>query len=334
MTMLKILLKSALSLAVLGGAAAAGTYLCYPGLRAQIDREVTEFTGWTEQARQADPVGFASYASRKLESDLEAMRRTRRDLTAEIAELSQEICVQEALRNQANDLAREFRIQFHSAANDGFPVVVRNAAYARDEVKTQVSMILAEADGYEAATAALKDIQKKAESQLETLTVRINTIESELAGLAAQREILQARSLSKAGQKLLAQVDELLQDNDRMIVGNPVRNVRELLAVALEPAGHKRDYDGAVEAFLEKAPEAGGKASVVGQKAAATVESDEPSDKPAVAEQPERVVSLQDPEGLQHRTAKPAGKARRPQPKQEVQQAEPAPPGKLIFQQF
>jgi len=234
-----------------------GAGVCYfcPGLWVQINQATSEMTGWSEEARQADPVGFVEYASGKLRQDLESLEQSRRGLAAEIGQFSDKLRQQQALRDQARRLAEEFRTQYQSAsASEGFPIVVRNAAYTEEQVKAQVSMLLAEAEGYETALSRLNEVKKEAESQLEALTVRINTTEAQLAAMSTQRELLRAKVLSDEGQKLLTQVDALLADNQRLIEGNPVRNVRDLLAASSEESSGRRKSAEAVEAFLAEAP--------------------------------------------------------------------------------
>jgi len=323
--MLKTMAKAAVLLGALGGAATAATYWYCPGLWVQIDRKVTELAGWTEEARRGDPAGFVDHATRRLREDLETMERTRRELAAEIAQVSKKAREQEALRDQANQLANEYREAYQAACTNGsFPIVVRSAAYTGEDVKVQVRMILAEAAGYEEALDALKKVQEQAESKLEELTVRINSTETKLVALAAQREILLARTLSDEGEQLLAQVADLMDGNEQVIVQNPVRNVRELLAVSMD-ASAREESNGMtdVEAFLAASPDE------------PQQQQQEASSGESVAEAPAQPTSNQD------ESEKPDRKVKKPHPKRKArtvaakkQQQEDDNPPKLIFQQF
>ncbi len=129
----------------LGGAWALRTYC--PGLWTQVDRKAAEVIGWNEAAREADPVGFVEYASNRLQEDLKAMQRMRRELAAEIGNVSEKIRQLTALEDPARTLAEQFRDKYQEAlAANGFPVEVRGAMYSQDQVKAQVSLLLAEAD--------------------------------------------------------------------------------------------------------------------------------------------------------------------------------------------
>lgn len=227
-----------------------------PAVRAKINSSWANWLGWSEEARRADPAGFAQFASGKLKQDLEVMERTRRELAAEIGHLAGKLRNQEAFRDQARQLGDEFRAKYQQAvATGGFPIQVRNAAYTQAQARFQVSMILAEITGHEAATGRLEKVKKQAEAQLEALTTRVNGCESQLAALAVQQEMLRAQQLTAEGEKLLAQVDELLDANSRALADNPVRTVRELLGSADDGKGRQAS-DAAVEAFLAVTPKA------------------------------------------------------------------------------
>lgn len=248
--MAKRVVWSIMLLVAAGGTVAVAIQKYCPGLWTKIDRKVTEVAGWTEEARRADPVGFVEYASAKLRHDLEALKKTRRDLAAEIGGVAEKLREQRALRDHARSMAEEFRTKYQEATTKKrFPIELCGAAYTAEQAKSQVSMLLAEAEGYEAAIAKLEQVRKEAEAELEALTVRISQTESQLAALGAQREVLRVRQLSDVEESLLGQVESLLRENDQVVAGNPVRNVRELIAAAETP---KREavQEQAVEAFL------------------------------------------------------------------------------------
>ncbi len=206
--------------------------------------------GWTEAARQAYPAGFVAHAEAKLQRDLATMEQTRRELAAEVGRLSKTSREQSALAEQARTLAEQFRGEYQRAKDEGtFPIEVRGAAYTEPQVRSQVSLLLAEAEGYESSLTEIESVQTAAEEKIEELAVRINRTETQLAALATKRELLRARQLTTAGEELLAQVDELMTGNRQAIDANPVGTVRELLARgSSKPTG--RATDSKVEAFL------------------------------------------------------------------------------------
>jgi len=155
------------------------------------------------------------------------MAQTRGDLVAVLDKLDGKIREQQALLAYAEQFADEFRTAAQDAA---YPVTVRGAAYTEDALVRQVSLLLAEAEGYKAGIDRLEAIRQQARAKYEELTVRLNRTESQLAALPAQRELLRVRKLSEDGEQLVAQVDELMQGNRRAIVADAVRSVQELLA--------------------------------------------------------------------------------------------------------
>jgi hypothetical protein len=232
---MKISLISAV--AVLALMAGGVMYAVGPGFRTSVNQQVQHWVGWTEAARQADPVGFTSYVEARLRKDLRSLQTAERDLSREVDTLARETRKQRALAEHAQRLCEEFRQAYqHAQINGGFPLTVRNAGYTREQVESQVSLLLAEAAGYRAALEQLAKIQQQAEERLETLVVRINNTETQLAMLPMQRNLLRAQVLSDAGQHLVAQVEQLLEGNRQIIQGNPVRSVADLIAVPAEPA--------------------------------------------------------------------------------------------------
>jgi len=219
------------TIAVVAALGAAGG-LFSGSLRSRVTQQIDGLTQWTAADREADPVGFADYARECLKQDLTVMQQTRRELSAEVGSLADELRAQQARHDQAVRMADEFRVAYQEAsADDSFPIELRGAAYTQAQVKSQVSLLLAETDGFAASLTDLQDVQQQAEAQVKELAVRISSTESQLAMLSTEREMLKARLLTVEGDELMAQMDELMTGNQRLIDGNPVRTVAELSEV-------------------------------------------------------------------------------------------------------
>jgi hypothetical protein len=244
--MLKRSIVVAVALAVTGAVAWAN----FPSLRTTTAAFWNSQTGWSEADRQADPDGFITYVEGKMRDDLALMQKTRRELAAEVGDLSRAKREQSAMATQAQTLAEEFRDEYQEAlTNDAFPIAVRGEAYTETQVRSQVSLLLAEAEGYSGSLAEIECVQAEAEQKMEELAVRIGQTESQLVALATKRELLRVRRLTTEGEILLAQVDELMAGNTQAIAGNPVRTVRELAdAEWSKPTG--RVTNSRVEQFL------------------------------------------------------------------------------------
>lgn len=249
-------------------AVGTGLYYFAPGFRTGVNQKVQCWIGWTEAARQADPVGFTNYVQGRLEKDLEQLKDNRNQLKLETDSLHQTLREHEALLSHSDVVAEEFRTAYQQAQrDDSFPVTVRGAAYTEEQMVSQVRLVLAEAEGYRQSVANLQQVCEKAEAQLQTLTVRIDTTQSQLAMIGTQRELLRSRVLTEAGEEMIAQVDELFEENRRVVHSNPVRPVAELLAARAEPTGERFNRD-AARAFLASKPKPGGpQGNVAEQKA-------------------------------------------------------------------
>ena len=223
---MKVAIQS-LVLVVVLGSMAAGAYMASPALRAGVNRQSQEFLGWTDKARVADPEGFTEYVEKRLRGDLSELKSTRGKLATEVGTLAKKEKEQRELLAVADQFATEYRTAFQDGT---FPVSIRNAEYSEDEVVSQTSLLLAEAEGYRQSLGKLSKIRKQAEQRLEELAVRINSTEMQLAATATQRGLLRSRVLTDEGEQLVAQVDALLNTNSVVMHSNPVRSVRELLA--------------------------------------------------------------------------------------------------------
>ena len=112
-----------------------------PGVWTQLDRQLSQVAGWTEEARKNNPDGFVSHLEQKLRGDREVMEKSRRELAAEASRLAEVLHKQDALRADAQRLAEEFRDKYQEAVDrDRFPIEVRGAAYAEAQAKSQVSL--------------------------------------------------------------------------------------------------------------------------------------------------------------------------------------------------
>ncbi|PHR85961.1 MAG: hypothetical protein COA78_38520 [Blastopirellula sp.] len=213
------------------GSIGAGAYMASPSLRAQVSRQSQSVLGWTVAARQTDPAGFTQYVEQRLRDDLSELKLTRAELATEVGTLSKKEKEQRDLLEHAEQFAAEYRTAYQT---ETYPVSIRNAEYSSEEVVSQVSLLLAEADGYRQSLVKLTKIRKLAEQRLEELAVRINSTQMQLAATATQRGLLRSRVLTDDGERLVAQVDALLDTNSVAMHGNPVRSVRELLVSTSE----------------------------------------------------------------------------------------------------
>lgn len=225
------MLKRMIGLVVVLGVVVVAAWGYCPGLRTKMNQAWSDQARWSEEARVSDPAGFVAYVEAKMKKNLVAMQKTRRELAIEVGKLARKTREQKAMASQAQTMADEFRAEYQSAkANDSFPIEVRGEAYTETQVRSQVSLLLAEAESYTESLADIDSVQGEAEQQLEDLAIRIGKTESQMAALSTKRELLHVRKLTGEGETLLAQVNELMTGNIQAIADNPIRTVRELAA--------------------------------------------------------------------------------------------------------
>ncbi len=244
------LVSTVLGIGIVTAAVSGLIYGYFPGLRVPIERFITERVGWTEEARQQDPVGYLTFVMRRLEKDLADLTAARKELLSQIAHISRKIHEQEAFFYHAQRLAHMFRSEYQLAQrSNNFPMVVHGATYSAEEATHQIALLLAEAAGYRESVDRLRGVREEAERQLQTITVRLNRTEAEIAALSAERQICQVREIVNRQGELLARVQSLFDDNKKILMSHPVRTVRELLAAAESHPKPQTPWED-VEAFL------------------------------------------------------------------------------------
>ena len=237
-------------LLALGGLAAVGVWKFAPSVQTAMDTQLDRYFGWTEEARQANPVEFVNHVSQTLGDDLEAMRTARRHLYAELALLGGKDREMRGNRQFALQQAEDFRAALQRAE---FPVALCDGVYPSGESVTfQISQLLAEIDGYDQTLAEIEELNAEAKTKLSNLTVQINSTEAQITMTGVKRELLAARELTESGQQMLLAVNGLLNRNHRVVKENPVRSVEELLAAAKARPGSTVS-DARMRAFLAQA---------------------------------------------------------------------------------
>ncbi|MCA9057112.1 MAG: hypothetical protein KDA85_01375 [Planctomycetaceae bacterium] len=204
-------------------------YVRSDGFQQSIDRTVNEATGWNEEARKEDPQGYLDFVEKRLTQDLKTMQQTRKALAAEMNNITEQEQQLDAKVKYARELADEFRAAWRA---DRFPVEIRHAAYTRDQTEAQVSILLAQIDGYQDSLEQIESARQQSEMRVEELTVQVVRTETNLALIDTQRELLRARALTTTRDELVAQVDALFTDNRTLLSGSPIRSVEELLETA------------------------------------------------------------------------------------------------------
>jgi len=233
----------------------AGAYRASPEVRTAVVTQGREWLGWTEEARRADPAGFTKHVEQKLKAEAAMLKKSRFELVSNADQLSGKVREQLALRDQAKKLTEEFRQRFQEARQQStFPITVRNAAYTEEQAVAQVSLLLAESEGFDKSLKRLQRIQEESNKRVQEIVVRLNATETQLAAIGTQRELLESRELTAVGEELIAQVDALFNVNARVLRDNPVRSVAELLADESRGTSTALANQDTARRFLEEIP--------------------------------------------------------------------------------
>jgi chromosome segregation ATPase len=219
-----------------------------PGCRQRAAQVYEEYGGWTQEARQADPVGFIEYAEQQLNEHLDRLSETRRRLAEAESSLADSLEHNAQLREKAAELADAFRAAYREAeAGGGYPVEVRGAEYTREELLEQVRLILLQRRNYEDVIEDLRETRTLAQARREQLAAQVSSTRAALSTLPSKKEIARVNQLTNRTEELLGQVNELIGENEEVLQESPVRTVEQLAET--EPAGEPEDVD--VQAFLE-----------------------------------------------------------------------------------
>ena len=223
---------------ILAVVAAAGIFAWnkFPGLRTSISQAANEYGGWTEEARQKDPVGFIQHAQKALQNDIAEFEEARQSLDKNKGDAEARL---EEFRDDevaATELANTMRELFKTADADGsWPVTYLDREYSRTDLVEQVEELLAtKANAIERQADYQRVIDKVELTRIE-LRSRISDSKMALDKLAAQEAMVKVDRLSTEADALLAQVNELVEGNTR-VAADPVRSVDELLQAAADQA--------------------------------------------------------------------------------------------------
>ncbi|MEM9802125.1 MAG: hypothetical protein AAGA20_17505 [Planctomycetota bacterium] len=221
---------------------AAGGYLAWqnlPGLRNTVTQAANQYGGWTEEARRNDPVGFMQHAQDELRSDIKGFEEARDELATNKTNAEANL---ERFRNEetaASEAANALRELYKSAnESNSWPIEWMGQSYSREKLVEQVDQLLADKSNATERQADYQKVLDKVEATRTELRARINDSETALDRLAAQEAMIKVDKLTAEADELLAQVNELVEENAK-VAADPVRTVDELVAEAAKQAEAK-----------------------------------------------------------------------------------------------
>ena len=240
--------KSSIVTLVVALLAVGGTLMtASPGFRTVVWDKIHGVTGWSEDAIQKDPLGYMAFVEKKLSNDQNTIQATWRNLGVSVGKLAKKQTEKRELLARGMEFAEEFREAYQNASGV-FPVEVRGESYTEAQLRSQLSLLLAQNDGLTQSLAEIDVAMNTADNRMEELIVQKEKIESQLVLIATKREMFHAEALSTEGLLLIAQLNDLFEGNQQAMAGNPVRSIEQLVkaeTLAAKPANSIR-----VEQFL------------------------------------------------------------------------------------
>jgi len=202
-------------------------YQTMPGLKEKADRFVNKHGGWTEEAIQANPAGFIEHAQTKLKQNITTFEESRTALSASKRSADEKLKDFQSQLTNADNFATALKEQYKTAkAAETFPITVAGKSYQEADVIKQVEELLATKANAQKRIEDYQGILATIDEKRTQLTDRISQSKVKLEDLVVQAEKVRIDKLTGDADKLLAQVNTVVQDNAKLAdgdSGNPVR---------------------------------------------------------------------------------------------------------------
>lgn len=205
---------------------ATGLLYISPAFRTTALATAESMTQWTPEAIEKNPVGYSQFVEVQLKKDLKTFQETRKALTLRMERLAKMLAEKTKLLQRGEKLAEDFA----EAVTAGvFPVSVHGKEYTESQLRIQLALTIAQVGGLKESVAEIAKVSTVAEKEIQKLVVGIEKTESQIALLAARREIFRSQATSAEGLEMIAQVNAVLEGNQILIKENPVRTIEEIL---------------------------------------------------------------------------------------------------------
>lgn len=232
------------ALVVLGVAA----YFIVPKFRTEVNNSIESLKEWDDEARRKDPVGYIDWSMKKLQQNVGAFESLRGSIAAQkgVIEKRREEAVRKVSFGEKS--AAEFKTAYQAAKKDGkWPATVAGRPYSESELKAQVGLTLGEIDGAKSILGQIDPILVELDGRLTDVVKRHADSKAKLDLLATQKELVKATQLTADTEKMLANVQDVLVQNEMAMQKSPVRTLDEM---AKENAKAAAAANPAVDAFL------------------------------------------------------------------------------------
>jgi phage shock protein A len=201
-----------------------------PSFRAKAGKAWTDHAGWTDEARREDPVGFIDYSIKQLDDSIGKFDSAKVDLAQAKGKLEGMKQTNAEKLAFAEKQLGEFKAAYKTAeGGKGWPVEIAGRSYSQDQLKSQVELFLSQKASYEGIIAETEDGLKVAEAKHRELVNRINESKHNLERLRTQRELVKINKLTAETEKMMAEVNQVLIENDQVNAPESVRTVEDMM---------------------------------------------------------------------------------------------------------
>lgn len=165
-----------------------------------------------EEQLRADPEAYFVFVRKRLEQETAALAPACESLKLDIARQNEAIQAKVHLWQRAKDVAETFREHYQRAKRSGqWPVEVEGFLYCEQQLLSQVSMLMQEANGLAECVTNMKAARERAEAKLEELTVRNTKVDSQLSICTTLFQLWKASRLRSDGDRLIARLENLIE---------------------------------------------------------------------------------------------------------------------------
>jgi phage shock protein A len=210
--------------------AGVGLYFFSPWFRTKVDDTVAGMQKWDAEARRKNPVGYIEYATKRLETNVEKFENVRTDLAVASAKLKDMKAKNTQKITVADTTLESLKAAYKEAkGGKGWPVKVAEGSYTEATLKSQVNSLLKEKEAFAKVAAQADAGLVKAERSSLEIQNRITESKMQISILATQKELVKMNQLTAESEKLLAQVNDVILENEAAAQRPAVRTVEELM---------------------------------------------------------------------------------------------------------
>ncbi|MDD3587487.1 MAG: hypothetical protein PHQ75_09920 [Thermoguttaceae bacterium] len=219
--------KTLIGLVVVVVAAVVIGFFVSPAFRTKVISKAEKIGQWTPEAIQKDPIGYSEFVESRLKKDLEEFKTTRKNLGARMDDIAKKMSDKGKLLVAGRTLADEIAEAIEAKK---YPVTVAGKEYTESQLRSQLSLVVAQMDTMTESLSELEKIQMASEKENERAIIQMEKTESQLSLVAARREIFKAKARTAEGLEMITQCNAVLEQNQTVFANNPVRTIEEMLA--------------------------------------------------------------------------------------------------------